>query len=64
MCDRLWHCYFCRNEMWAVCDNSNPNAAISEKVYGYPAGALFGYSHMMGGYAGGQAEFVRVRMRT
>jgi threonine dehydrogenase-like Zn-dependent dehydrogenase len=54
------HCYFCRNEMWAVCDNSNPNSSISEKLCGYPAGALFGYSHMMGGYAGGQAEFVRV----
>ena len=53
-------CYYCRNEMWAVCDNSNPNASISETLYGYPSGALFGYSHMMGGYAGGQAEFVRV----
>ena len=53
-------CYFCRSELWACCDNSNPNAEITNTLYGYPAGALFGYSHMMGGYAGGQAEFVRV----
>ena len=53
-------CYFCRNELWACCDNSNPNSSVTETLYGYPASALFGYSHMMGGYAGGQAEFVRV----
>jgi threonine dehydrogenase-like Zn-dependent dehydrogenase len=53
-------CYFCTNEMWSCCDNSNPQPAKSEALYGYPASALFGYSHMMGGYAGGQAEYVRV----
>lgn len=54
------NCFFCRRGLWSACDNSNPNAWITEKLYGYPASALFGYSHMMGGYAGGQAQFVRV----
>ena len=53
-------CYFCTHELWSCCDNSNPQAMKSEALYGYPASALFGYSHMMGGYAGGQAEYVRV----
>lgn len=53
-------CYFCKHDLWACCDNSNPNAATPEKLYGFSASALFGYSHMMGGYAGGQAEYVRV----
>ena len=53
-------CYFCTNQLWSCCDNSNPQAMKSEALYGYPASALFGYSHMMGGYAGGQAEYVRV----
>ncbi|HVK61288.1 MAG TPA: zinc-dependent alcohol dehydrogenase [Bdellovibrionales bacterium] len=54
------HCHFCRRGMSACCDNSNPNVAMTEKLYGDVASGLFGYSHMMGGYAGGQAEFVRV----
>jgi threonine dehydrogenase-like Zn-dependent dehydrogenase len=54
------NCFFCRNEMWSACDNSNPNAVIAEKLYGSSPAGLFGYSHMMGGYAGGQAQFVRV----
>ena len=49
-------CFFCQNEMWSLCDNSNPNAAVLEKLYGSSGSGLFGYSHMMGGYAGGQAE--------
>lgn len=53
-------CFFCQNEMWSLCDNSNPNAAVLEKLYGSSGSGLFGYSHMMGGYAGGQAEYVRV----
>jgi threonine dehydrogenase-like Zn-dependent dehydrogenase len=53
-------CYFCRHAMWSLCDNSNPNAWMLEKLYGASASGLFGYSHMMGGYAGGQAEYVRV----
>ena len=53
-------CFFCKHEMYSCCDNSNPNAWIAEKFYGYTAAGLFGYSHMLGGYAGGQAEYARV----
>lgn len=53
-------CYFCKSALWSLCDNSNPNAKAAEKLYGYSGSGLFGYSHMYGGYAGGQAEFVRV----
>jgi len=53
-------CFFCGSGLWSLCDNSNPNAKIAAKVYGYSGSGLFGYSHMYGGYAGGQAEFVRV----
>ena len=53
-------CWFCQQELFSCCDNSNPNAWMLEKVYGHGGAGLFGYSHMMGGYAGGQAEYVRV----
>jgi threonine dehydrogenase-like Zn-dependent dehydrogenase len=53
-------CFFCKREEHSLCDNSNPNAFMAEKLYGYAPAGLFGYSHMMGGYAGGQAEYVRV----
>ncbi|HXG54463.1 MAG TPA: zinc-dependent alcohol dehydrogenase [Vicinamibacterales bacterium] len=53
-------CYFCSSQLFSACDNSNPNAAIAEKAYGFSSAGLFGFSHMMGGYAGGQAEYVRV----
>ena len=53
-------CFFCRQQLYSCCDNSNPNAWMQEKMYGYTSSGLFGYSHMMGGYAGGQAEYVRV----
>ncbi len=53
-------CFFCERDFWSLCDNSNPNAWMAEKVYGASPAGLFGYSHMMGGYAGGQAEYVRV----
>ena len=54
------NCHFCRKQIWAACDNTNPNAHLMEAAYGYSGSALFGYSHMMGGYAGGQAQYVRV----
>jgi threonine dehydrogenase-like Zn-dependent dehydrogenase len=54
------NCFFCRRDLWSLCDNSNPNAAMAAKMYGYSGSALFGYSHLFGGYAGGQAEYVRV----
>ena len=53
-------CEFCRKKIWSACDNTNPNAHLMEAVYGYSGSGLFGYSHMMGGYAGGQAQYVRV----
>ena len=42
-------CFFCQRELWSLCDNSNPNACMAEKVYGYSGSGLFGYSHMYGG---------------
>jgi threonine dehydrogenase-like Zn-dependent dehydrogenase len=54
------NCFFCRKELWSLCDNSNPNARVAERLYGFSPSGLFGYSHMLGGYAGGQAEYVRV----
>jgi threonine dehydrogenase-like Zn-dependent dehydrogenase len=53
-------CLPCRKKLWSACDNTNPNAHMMEKMYGYSGSGLFGYSHMMGGYAGGQAQYVRV----
>ncbi len=53
-------CFYCKKDLWSACDNSNPNAKIPNKLYGHSGAGLFGYSHMYGGYAGGQAEFVRV----
>jgi threonine dehydrogenase-like Zn-dependent dehydrogenase len=53
-------CAYCQQESWSLCDNSNPNAWMAEAVYGFSPAGLFGYSHMLGGYAGGQAEYVRV----
>jgi threonine dehydrogenase-like Zn-dependent dehydrogenase len=53
-------CFFCQRELWSCCDNSNPNYWIAEQMMGYSPSGLFGYSHMMGGYAGGQAQFARV----
>ena len=53
-------CYFCRHDQGSLCDNSNPNAWIVEKLYGFTAAGLFGYSHMFGHYNGGQAQYVRV----
>ncbi|MDQ6733715.1 MAG: glutathione-dependent formaldehyde dehydrogenase, partial [Nitrospirota bacterium] len=54
------NCFFCKKELWSLCDNSNPNAWMAERVYGFSPSGLFGFSHMMGGYAGGQAEYLRV----
>ncbi len=53
-------CFFCKTDLWSLCDNSNPNARICEAMYGYSGSALFGYSHIYGGFAGGQAQYVRV----
>ena len=53
-------CFYCQKGMWSLCDNTNPNAALCEKVYGSTSAGLFGYSHLYGGFAGGQAQYARV----
>ncbi len=53
-------CWYCRNDLWSLCDNTNPNAGLQSPLYGQAVAGIFGYSHLLGGYAGGQAEYVRV----
>ncbi len=53
-------CNACVNEMYSLCENSNPHAGFAEKLLGYPTSGVFGYSHLTGGFAGGQAEYARV----
>ena len=54
------NCLFCKGDLWSLCDNTNPNAQVAETMYGYSGSALFGFSHIYGGYAGGQAQYARV----
>ncbi len=54
------HCSQCQGGKTSLCENSNPNAGLVEKMWGHTACGIFGYSHLAGGYAGGQAEYVRV----
>src|SRR5687768_3647325 len=53
-------CFFCKGQQFSCCDNSNPNAWMQEKAYGFATAGIFGYSHMLGGFAGGQAQYARV----
>jgi threonine dehydrogenase-like Zn-dependent dehydrogenase len=53
-------CFFCASGQWSLCDNTNPNAWMAEALYGFSGAGLYGYSHIYGGYSGGQAEYVRV----
>ncbi|WP_262176166.1 zinc-dependent alcohol dehydrogenase [Haloarcula laminariae] len=53
-------CWFCEHDLYSLCDNSNPNAELARETMGHSPAGLFGYSHMLGGYAGGQAEYLRV----
>jgi len=53
-------CAMCGKGLFSLCENSNPNAWMAEKLWGYSPAGLFGYSHMLGGFPGGQAEYVRV----
>jgi threonine dehydrogenase-like Zn-dependent dehydrogenase len=53
-------CWYCQRGEWSLCDNSNPNAAVQEKMWGHATAAIFGYSHATGGFAGSHAEYVRV----
>ncbi|WP_328852619.1 glutathione-dependent formaldehyde dehydrogenase [Micromonospora globbae] len=54
------HCNSCQRGLFSVCENSNPNAGVAEKIMGHSPAGIFGYSHLLGGYAGGQAEYARV----
>ncbi len=53
-------CFFCERKMYSLCENSNPNALLAEELWGHSPSGIYGYSHLLGGYAGGQAEYVRV----
>lgn len=53
-------CTHCENKQYSFCDNTNPNAILADTLYAHGGSAIFGYSHIYGGYAGGQAEFIRV----
>jgi threonine dehydrogenase-like Zn-dependent dehydrogenase len=59
-CISCGSCFFCQKKLYSLCDNSNPNAEIARKAMGHSPAGLLGYSHMLGGYAGGQAEYLRV----
>ncbi len=54
------HCASCEHQLYSLCENSNPNAWMAEKMWGHSPAGIFGYSHLLGGYAGGQAEYARV----
>jgi threonine dehydrogenase-like Zn-dependent dehydrogenase len=56
-CGACWHC---QQQRYSTCENSNPNAWMAEKMWGHSPSGIFGYSHLLGGYAGGQAEYARV----
>lgn len=53
-------CFFCQESLFSLCENSNPNAWMAEKMWGHSPAGLFGYSHLLGGYAGGQAQYARI----
>ncbi len=53
-------CFFCKKGLFSLCDTTNPNRKIAEKMMGHSPAGLFGYSHMLGGYPGGQAQYLRV----
>jgi threonine dehydrogenase-like Zn-dependent dehydrogenase len=53
-------CFFCKKGFFSGCERSNPNHKMAEKLWGHSPAGLFGYSHMLGGYSGGQAEYLRV----
>jgi threonine dehydrogenase-like Zn-dependent dehydrogenase len=59
-CISCGECFFCKKGLFSCCDNSNPNAEVAQKVMGQSPAGLFGYSHLTGGFAGGQAEYLRV----
>ncbi len=53
-------CWYCQNDLWSLCDNTNPNAAMQTPLLGYPTAGIYGYTHAFGGYAGSHAQYIRV----
>jgi threonine dehydrogenase-like Zn-dependent dehydrogenase len=53
-------CFFCKRELYSLCDNPNSNHRMAAELWGYSPAGIYGYAHLLGGYAGGQAEYVRV----
>jgi len=53
-------CWYCQNDLWSLCDNTNTNPGIGQALFGYETAGIFGYSHAMGGIRGAHAEYVRV----
>jgi threonine dehydrogenase-like Zn-dependent dehydrogenase len=53
-------CFFCRRQLWSCCDNTNPRPQMAQKLFGFATAGIFGYSHLTGGFAGGQAQYLRV----
>ncbi|HEX8306732.1 MAG TPA: zinc-dependent alcohol dehydrogenase [Jatrophihabitans sp.] len=54
------HCWYCRNQLFSLCDNGNPNPLLAESLWGQAPAGCYGYSHVLGGFAGSHAEYVRV----
>lgn len=53
-------CWYCKHELWSLCDNTNPKPEAQEIAFGQPTGGIYGYTHAFGGYAGAHAQYVRV----
>lgn len=53
-------CWYCENDLYSVCDTTNPNAALQQQIFGYPTGGIYGYTHPFGGYQGSHAHYIRV----
>ena len=54
------NCWYCRHDLWSLCDNTNPNGYLQEQLLGYPTAGIYGYTHAFGGYAGSHAQYVRI----
>lgn len=53
-------CWYCKHQLFSLCDNTNPKAELQEPTLGYPTAGIYGYTHAFGGYAGAHATYVRV----
>ena len=53
-------CWYCRHDLYSLCDNTNPKPEMQDKLLGYPTAGIYGYTHAFGGYAGAHAQYVRV----